>query len=219
MQSLRELESSSREPASRLLQDIRQGATDRLGPLLDSYRNYLRLLATTQIDGKLQAKISPSDLVQETMLGAYRDFAQFRGDSERQFLAWLRQILINRLHVFVQKQVLSKKRDLRREISLEDLGGALARSTANIRAGLFLADQGPSPSAHIIRRENAVRLADHLAEMPDHYREIIVMRNLRGMAFDEIAEHMQRTSGAVRMMWLRAIGQLRQRMEGEDQPT
>lgn len=203
-------------PSARLLREVRGGKAELLGPLLDSYRNYLRLLATTQIDGKLQARISASDLVQETMLGAYRDFEQFRGDSERQLLAWLRQILINRLHVFVQKQVLSQKRDVRREISLDDLGGALARSTANLRAGLLLADQGPSPSAQVMRRENAVRLADLLAEMSPHYREVIVLRNLRGLSFDEIAEQMGRSSGAVRMLWLRAIDQLRERMEADE---
>lgn len=203
-------------PSERLLREVRGGKAELLGPLLDSYRNYLRLLATTQIDGKLQARISASDLVQETMLGAYRDFEQFRGDSERQLLAWLRQILINRLHVFVQKQVLSQKRDVRREISLDDLGGALARSTANLQAGLLLADQGPSPSAQVMRRENAVRLADLLAEMSPNYREVIVLRNLRGLSFDEIAEQMGRSSGAVRMLWLRAIDQLRERMETDE---
>lgn len=207
---------SSSVPSERLLREVRGGKAELLGPLLDSYRNYLRLLATTQIDGKLQARISASDLVQETMLGAYRDFDQFRGDSERQLLAWLRQILINRLHVFVQKQVLSQKRDVRREISLDDLGGALARSTANLQAGLLLADQGPSPSAQVMRRENAVRLADLLAEMSPHYREVIVLRNLRGLSFDEIAEQMGRSSGAVRMLWLRAIDQLRERMEADE---
>ncbi len=208
--------SSARPPASQLIAAVRAGSTEGLGPLLDSYRNYLRLLATTQIDGKLQARLSASDLVQETMLGAYRDFHQFRGTSERQLLAWLRQILINRLHVFVQKQVLAQKRDVRREISLEDLGAALSRSTANLRAGRFLADTGPSPSAQLMQRESAVLLANHLAELPGHYRDVIVQRNLQGRSFDDIADRLNRSSGSVRMMWLRAIHQLRQRMQGEE---
>ena len=203
-------------PASQLIAAVRAGATEGLGPLLDSYRNYLQMLASTQIDRKLQAKISASDLVQETMLGAYRDFGQFRGENERQLLAWLRQILINRLHAFVQQQVLAQKRDVRREVSLEDLGAALSRSAANLHAGRFLADAGPSPSAQIMQRENAVKLADNLEALPTHYRDVIVQRNLQGMTFDEIAGQMGRSSGAVRMMWLRAIHQLRKRMEGEE---
>ena len=202
---------STRHP-ERLIADARNGATEHLGPLLDSYGNYLRLLATTQIDEKLRVKVSPSDLVQETMLGAYRDFGQFRGCTERELLAWLRQILINRLHVFVQRHVLAQKRDLHRELSLDEIGAAVNRSTANLQAAI-LADHCPSPSNSVIRRENAVLLADHLAKMSPHYREVILLRNLQGLSLDEIALQMSRTKGAVRMLWLRAIKQLRETME------
>lgn len=195
----------------------RCGASDRLGELLESYRNYLRLLATTQIDDKLRARVSPSDLVQETMLGAYRDFAQFRGLSERELLAWLRQILVNRLHVFVQKHVLAAKRDVRREFSIQEIGVALARSSANLNAACLLADKAPSPSANVIRRENAVVLADQLASMTPLYRDVIVLRNLQGLAFDQVARRLNRSSGATRMLWLRAIKQLRDQMGAESE--
>lgn len=187
-----------------------------LGELLDAYRNYLRLLAASQIDERLRVKVSPSDLVQETMLHAYRDFGQFRGHSEEQLLAWLRQILIHRLHVFVQQHVLAQKRSLHRELPLEQMGAALARSTANLRLGKFLADRGPSPSSDVIRRENAVALADHLSRLAEDHREVIVLRNLRGLSFEEVARRMSRSSGAVRMLWLRAIKQLRRQMLGDE---
>ncbi len=192
---------------------IRQGAPQRLGELLESYRNYLRLLATTQIDEKLRARMSPSDLVQETMLGAYRDFGQFRGRSERELLAWLRQILINRLHAFVQQHVLAAKRDVRRECSFDQMEAALARSSANLNAATLLADAAPSPGSEVIRRENAVLLADHLAAMSPAYREVIVLRNLQGLSFDQVAKKLGRSSGATRMLWLRAIKELRELME------
>ncbi len=202
---------------ARLIDDVRQAIPERLGPLLDSYRNYLLLLATTQIDDKLRARLSPSDLVQETMLGAYRDFTQFRGGSERELLAWLRQILINRLHVFVQRHVLSAKRDVRREFSLDDMGVALARSSANLRAACVLADSAPSPSTTVIRRENAVVLADQLADMTPLYRDVIVLRNLQGLSFDQVAQRLNRSCGATRMLWLRAIKQLREQMGTENE--
>ena len=202
-----------------LLSQAGDGDAHSLGELLESYRNYLQLLATSQLDERLRVKVSPSDLVQETMLSAYRDFPQFRGESERQLLAWLRQILINRLHVFVQQHVLAKKRSMRREISLDQMGAALARSTANLQAGWFLAADGPSPSSDVIRRESAVALANHLAEMPDDYRQVIINRNLRGLSFDEVAERMERSNGAVRMLWLRAIKQLQERIQAAEQPS
>lgn len=208
--------SSARCRPEEVIAEIRRGSTDRLGQLLDTYRNYLHLLAKTQIDDKLRARVSPSDLVQETMLGACRDFQQFQGRDERQLLAWLRQILINRLHVFVQQHVLAGKRDVRREISIEQIGAALARSTVSLKAGAFLADLAPSPSAVAVQRENAVVLADHLAQMPAEYREVIELRNLRGLPFDEVGRCMKRTTGAVRMLWMRAIRKLRDAMADEE---
>jgi len=199
-----------------LIAAVRRGSVDRLGQLLESYRNYLHLLAKTQIDEKLRARISPSDLVQETMLGACRDFAQFQGEDERQLLAWLRQILINRLHALVQQHVLASKRDVRREISIEQIGGALSRSTVNLKTAAFLADLGPSPSGLAMQRESAVVLANHLANMPAEYREVIELRNLRGLAFDEVARRMNRSTGAARMLWMRAIRRLRDAMTEEE---
>lgn len=207
--------SRSRCRPAQLISLARQGADDRLGQLLDVYRNYLHLLAKTQIDEKLRARISPSDLVQETMLGACRDFSQFRGDDERQLLAWLRQILINRLHVIVQQNVLAQKRDVRRELSIDQIGAALSRSSANLNAGNFLADLAPSPSGLAMQRESAVVLANHLARMPDEYREVIELRNLQGFSFDEVADRMGRTAGATRMLWMRAIRRLRNAMVEE----
>jgi RNA polymerase sigma-70 factor (ECF subfamily) len=196
-----------------MIAEARRGVPDRLGQLLDAHRNYLELLAKTQIDDKLRARINPSDLVQETMLGAWKDFAQFHGRNERQLLAWLRQILINRLHAFVQQHVLAEKRDVRREISLEQFGAALKRSTASVDSGLVPANVTLTPSTIAMQRENAVLLADQLAQISPPYREVIELRNLRGLPFDEVGRRMNRTAGAARMLWLRAIRQLRQRMQ------
>src|SRR5690349_3733338 len=82
----------------RLMSYARGGDEQQLGRLLTLYRNYLTILATTQLDARLRRRVSPSDLVQEAMLGAYRDFPKFRGSTERELLGWLRQILINCLH-------------------------------------------------------------------------------------------------------------------------
>src|SRR5919204_5832662 len=108
-----------RQDAGRLIEEARRGGTDKLGALLEVYRNYLYLLARTQIDLHLQARANPSDLVQETFLHACRHFRQFRGSSEKELLGWLRRILLRNLARLVERQVLAQKRTVRREISLE----------------------------------------------------------------------------------------------------
>src|SRR4029079_18700739 len=94
----------------------------------------LVVLAGTQIEKRLQPRVSPSDVVQETMLRAHKNFAQFRGASEGELLAWLRQILVNNLAKFVEQHVLAARRDVRREVSIERLGAALEQSTVQLAA-------------------------------------------------------------------------------------
>jgi len=198
----------------RLLDEARTGETEPLGQLLQLYRNYLTILATTQLDRKLRRRMAPSDLVQEAMLAAHRDFAQFRGGTEREFLGWLRQILINCLHHAIETHLRAKMRDARREISIEQVSAALDRSVVNFAQ--VLADRGPSPSLPARQRERSVALADQLAKLRPQYRDVIVLRNLQGLSFEEVAERMNRKPGAVRMLWLRAIEKFKQTYEPID---
>jgi RNA polymerase sigma-70 factor (ECF subfamily) len=206
--------SDGRPDPDQLLAEARQGRGECLGALLELYRNYLYLLARTQIDLHLQARCNPSDLVQETFLHACHHFEQFRGSSTRELLGWLRSIFVHNLARLVEKQLLAQKRNVRREVSLEHYRDVLQRSSANFEAALV--SQYSSPSAHAERREQAALVADQLARLPAHYRDVIVLRNLEGLAFDEVAQRMGRTPGAVRILWLRALEQLRRQHVGEE---
>lgn len=197
-----------------LCHDAQNVEPDRLGSILQLYWNYLHLLAEAQLDRRLRVRFSPSDLVQETLMEAHRDFQQFRGTTEAEFLAWLRQILVHNLLVAVRRHLEAGKRDIRREISLEQVRADLDTSALSMAA--ILAQGGTSPSAHIQREELLVVLANALASLPSDYREVIVLRHLQGQSFAEIAQGMDRSEGAVRMLWLRAIGQLRSKMGERD---
>lgn len=191
-----------------LLTRAKRGINEDLGELLQLYRNYLTVLATTQINGRLRKRTSPSDIVQETMLAAHRDFAKFKGTSERELLAWLRQVLLNTVGHAVEKHLKAARRDVRREVSFEQMNVGVDQSAANL-ANLF-ADPGPSPSEPARRREAAVAVADQLAKLRPHYRDVIVLRNLQSLPFEEVAERMNRSPGAVRMLWLRAMEKLKE---------
>jgi RNA polymerase sigma-70 factor (ECF subfamily) len=196
-----------------LLARARRERGEPLGALLELYRNYLQLLARTQIDLHLQGRFDPSDLVQETMLEAYRDFDQFRGKSEGELLAWLRRILVHNLARLAEKHLGARKRDARREIPVHRLA-ELERSSAQMDAALV--SQGTSAAGRAQRREQAALLADTLARLKPDHREVIVLRNLEGLSFEEVARRMGRSAGAVRMLWLRALDRLKQLLTQED---
>lgn len=197
----------SREDVLALISRARRGSGDSLGRLLQMYRNYLMVLAGTQIERRLQPRMSPSDIVQETMLRAHANFGQFRGASEPELIGWLRQILVNNLAKFVEQHVLAARRDVRREVSIERLGRAIEQSTIQLAA--LLPAESRSPSAAAQQREEAVLLADRLAMLAPDYREVLMLRNLQGLPFETIAEQMERSVSATRMLWLRAIEKLR----------
>src|SRR6516225_5881973 len=80
-----------------LLARARAGDDAARGRLLELYRNYLRFVARVLISQPLQARLDASDLVQETVLKAYREFAGFLGSSDPELVAWLRKILVRTL--------------------------------------------------------------------------------------------------------------------------
>ncbi|MCH8923942.1 MAG: sigma-70 family RNA polymerase sigma factor [Planctomycetes bacterium] len=190
-----------------LIQQARSGGAAELDRLLRLYRNYLGLLAQTQFDGQLRVRIDPSDLVQETMMEAFRDFGAFGGSSEPELAAWLRRILV-RNAADQAKRHQAQKRDVRREVSLEQ---AFDRSSLNVQQAL--AGNFASPSAAAEHREQAVVVADALARLPDAQREVLVARHLQQKKFDEIAQQMGRSSSGVRTLWARALERLRNELK------
>ncbi len=192
-----------------LLQEARGGDAATLGRLLETYRRYLALLARMQIGQRLQGKVDASDVVQETFLEAHRNFPRFRGASEAEFVGWLRQILAGNLADLLRRYLGAKGRDIRLEREIQD---AFDRSSVLLDRGLVAPHSSPSQQA--VRREQAVILADALEQLPDDYRDVLVLRHLEGLTFPEVARRMGRSLDSVEKLWMRGLARLRQIMGG-----
>jgi RNA polymerase sigma-70 factor (ECF subfamily) len=181
-----------------------------LGRLLESYRDYLTILARIQLGRRLQAKFDPGDVVQETFLHAVRDFAQFRGTSSKELVGWLRQVLAARLADFLRRYCGTQCRDVRLEQSLQ---AALDESSQALDRRL--AAPHSSPSEQVVAHEQATWLAQALERLPEDYREVLVLHDLQECDFPEVAQRMGRSVEAVKKLWARALARLR-RSAGDD---
>ncbi len=200
--------------SSELLRLAKAGDASSLGILLHHYTNYMKVLSYARLDSRIRGRLSSSDVVQESMLEAHRDFGAFAGNSIPEFTGWLRQILIHNLTQAVEVHLLAAKRDVRREQSLEEMVASLSQSHGRFES--MLQDHGRSPSSSADQQELLVGLANAIAELPCDYRDVIVLRHIEGLAFPVVAQRMKRTPGATRMLWMRAIEHLRQRMQPHD---
>ena len=99
-----------------------------------------------------------------------------------------------------------------RNVGLEQQLHADLDQSSRLMEGALLADDS-SPSERTLRRERAVVLADALAALPAHYREVIVLHHLEGMSMTEVAERMGRTYDSVRKLWVRSMIKLRPLMQ------
>jgi RNA polymerase sigma-70 factor (ECF subfamily) len=197
------------DPTSDLIRRCRTGDEAARAELFGRYRNYLDALARAQLGRHLRAKCDASDLVQQTLLEAHRDFAGFQGEHEGELLAWLRRILAHNLFNETRRYA-ARQRDAAREVSMDQVRAGVEQSSLALGRGL--AAGTPSPSQDAARRESAVQLADALARLPEDYQTVLLLRVFEELPAAEVAERMGRTAGAVRMLQMRALEALREEM-------
>ncbi len=192
----------------KLLVLAKSGDGFALGRLLERYRNYMSVSIRIQIGRRLGRKMDAEDLLQEIGLEVHRKISMFRGSSEREFLTWVRRIIFSILANQVRHFLGTKCRDLRLERGLLEEPD---HSSFVVNASLVAPES--TPSQHAVRREQAVILSDALQELPDDYREVIILRHLEGLSFPDVARRMGRTEDSVKNVWLRALARLRRTLE------
>ncbi len=194
-----------------LILQAKEGDEEARDELLKCCRNYVNVIARTNVETWMRAKVDASDLVQQTMLEAYRGFQDFEGTSEAEWLGWLKQILAHNTQDFIRK-FRAAKRDVKREVRMQP------QSPNESAPGINLSAQLQSPSQFMIQNEREFELADAIAQLSEDYQEVIQLRNLQRLPFDEVAERMGRSRGAVQMLWARALKQLQESLSlsGED---
>jgi RNA polymerase sigma-70 factor, ECF subfamily len=187
-----------------LLSLARMGDADAVGQLFGQYHSYLRMLAEHRLLHRPLGPTTASDVVQETLLRAHTCVIQFRGDTEAELVTWLRQVLATTL-VTLTRHYLGRSQGGARQF--QQMSHWLDASSELM--GRALRANDPSPSGQAIRREQSALVARAMEQLPDHYRQVILLRHFDELAFHEIAERMDRTVNSVEKLWVRGLQRLR----------
>ncbi len=192
----------------RLLERSRKGDAQARDELFERCRQYVQLMARAQVETWMRTKVDASDLVQQTLLEAHRGLDDFRGETEAEWLAWLRQILSHNAYDFIRRFKQTEKRRVQREISLD---GERAGHSGSFR--MEVVDPGQeTPSQLLSQQEREIELANAIGKLAPDHQEVIILRNLQRLGFDEVAQRMNRSRPAAQMLWMRAIKKLEQLM-------
>jgi RNA polymerase sigma-70 factor, ECF subfamily len=167
---------------------------------LESFRNYLLLLARARLDGRLRSKLDPADLVQQTLTRALERRDQFHGANDEQRAAWLRTLLA---HAMVD----ALRKHGRTDGGERSLEAALEQSSVRLEA--FLTAHQTSPSGRVENQERLVRLANALAALPEDQRHAIELKHLQGLPLIEVGRQMNRSVPAVAGLLQRGMRALR----------
>lgn len=189
----------------RLIEAARDGCQKSLDKLFAVSRNYLLTIAHDELPPDVRTKVAPSDLVQESLIEAHRDFATFTGQQRQELLAWLRRILLHNLANAKRKYRDTSKRELAREVYLDGFDSSTGRPVE-------LPDVQSSPSSIFLEQERLNRLQAAIERLPDEYRLVILLRHRDHHSFDFIAARLNKTSEATRKIWSRAVERLRQEL-------
>jgi RNA polymerase sigma-70 factor (ECF subfamily) len=189
-----------------LIDRIRNGDRDALSILFDRHRRRLALLAHYRLGPQLRGLVEVDDILQETLLKAYVQLEHFTYRTPGSFLRWLSRIMD---HVIAdtaryhgrQKRNAAEMLPLRSESTPEGLEPVDSKT----------------PSRLLAQDENLRLVLKELDELPDDYREVILLTKLEGLSTQEVAEKMGKSREAVALLLHRAIKRFRQfhKMQGE----
>ncbi len=194
------MSASPDEPFTLILQRAKAGSQEardqlfsRLGNMADGGEKILGLARRLLPPGDGARRFLDSqDLAQTALRSGWLDLSDFRGNTEKEFLAWFRKILANKLH-----RVLRRKRP---QLGLEGLAE---------KAKPLGRESQQAPIVKVLREEMRSRLRKALQQLPVDQRRVLDLR-LKGLTCSEIARTLDLREDAVRKRESRAVARLRE---------
>jgi len=190
--------STSRNSETKLAEKLRSGDSAAMAEFYNLYRNRLYSLVLEQVD---RDETVAEDLVQEVFLAALSSLDKFRGDS--QLYTWLRSIALHKINDFYRHQA----REAKPRKSSDDSDGLELEQTRD-----------DEPATHAVLEDEEVRQSVHqaLADLPQDYQEVLVLKYLKDMPVLAISQIMGRSPKSVEGLLSRARKAMRDNLESNN---
>lgn len=176
----------TREQENAVVRSILDGDVNAYELLVKEYEKSVYNLALRMVGNSEDA----ADMSQEAFIKAYNSLTSFRGDSK--FSVWLYRIVSNVCLDFIR----SRKRKQTMSLSTEDDDGDSVE--------MDIADDTQSPERLMEKQLTRDAVRRGLASMPPIQREILLLREIQGLSYDEIAEVLNLEAGTVKSRIFRA---------------
>ncbi len=189
------------EESSRLFQQARKGSREALNAVFERYGDRLHALIRFRLGPQLRRRLESRDILQATLLKAFKGIDRFEGSGSRSMMAWLGTIA--RDEICDQADFYGRqKRDAGRDTTFDDRIDPLVRQVHTEASRLQL-------------QQDAERLEQALDQLNEAQREIILLRHYEELSFPEIGERLGKSPDACRMQLARAMTALTLKMRGK----
>ena len=169
-----------------LVERVQRGDKTAFDTLVLKYQHKIAKLISRYVHDPTEAL----DVAQETFIKAYRALPSFRGESA--FYTWLYRIAINTAKNFLVSQ---ERRPPDADIDAAE---------AEIYEGAVHLKELATPERLLLKDEIEQTIVGAIEELPDDLRTAIILRELEGMSYEEIAQAMSCPVGTVRSRIFRA---------------
>ena len=188
-----------------LVERVQKGDQEAFSLLFEKYRTRLAVIIHYRLGPSLRRDADVDDILQETLLRAYRDIERFEYKAAGSFMSWLARIAD---HVIV---------DAARAQNRKKRAGEHVRFRSESNPG------GPEPAdyhtpSRIFRENEALgKFVQLLGGLPEDYRQVIVLSKVEGLTTAEVARRLDKTNEATSLLLHRAIKRLQSLHEGRDE--
>ena len=178
-----------------LIQQSCAGNMDAFEQLILQYERRVYTIAYKYMGNHEDA----SDMAQEAIIKAYQSIGSFRGDAA--FGTWLGKITANQCLDELRKRKKQQTTSLEDTLELEE--GSVKKEIESLAA---------TPEEHAIRQETASYMQMLISELKEEYRAVVILRELEGYSYEEIADILSCSLGTVKSRISRARLYLKERI-------